>query len=87
MKVSTDSLIAALLHPRLYLMGNEDGGVELHCRDHFDDGQPFAYYARTTPANTDARIVYVTSVPALWAEAVKHLEAAHRTEPGHDDGL
>lgn len=86
MKVSTDSLIAALLHPRLYLMGNEDGGVELHCRDHFDGGRPLAYYDRTTPANTDPRIAYVTTIPGLWAEAVQHVEAFHRTETGHDDG-
>ncbi len=79
MNISTDSLIAALLHPALYLMGNEDGGVELHCRDHGDGGRPFAYYDRTTPANTDAHIVYVTSVPTLWAEAVKHLDECHKT--------
>lgn len=74
MKVATDQLIAALINPRLYLMGNEDGGVELHCRDHFDGGRPLAYYGDAHP---DSEMTTVQTVSSLWAEAVKHLDKHH----------
>ncbi|SET48731.1 hypothetical protein [Nonomuraea wenchangensis] len=77
MKVAKDDLIAALLHPRLYLCGDEDGGVGLHCRDHFDDGRPLAYLSALA-AHADVKVVTVTSVAALIGEAAKHLQSTHR---------
>lgn len=76
MKVSTDALIAALLHPALYLSGDEHGGVGLHCGDHFDGGRPLAYYGEPYQ-NPD--VPTVVTIPNLWAEAVKHLDSEHRT--------
>ena len=77
MKVSTDALISALLHPRLYLSGDEDGGVSLHCRDHFDGGRPLAYMPGLG-AYEDLKVPTVPSVAALIAEAAKHLHSTHR---------
>jgi hypothetical protein len=79
-KVSTDSIIAAILHPSLHLTGDEDGGVGLHCRDHFDGGRPLAHYERTGSDYPDPLVARVASIPSLWAEAVKHLEASHKSE-------
>ena len=76
MKVSTDALIAALLHPALYLSGDEHGGVGLHCGDHFNGGRPLAYYGDAHP---DPEMTTVRTIPSLWAEAVKHLDSDHRT--------
>lgn len=78
MKVSTDSLIAALLHPRLFLTGDEDGGVGIHCRDHFNIGRPLAYYDHTGMTYPGQAVTSVTTIPSLWAEAVKHLDSEHR---------
>jgi hypothetical protein len=74
-RTAADALIEALTHPSLYLAGDGRGGVGLHCGDHFNDGKPIAYYGEPwehpgTPT--------VSTVPSLWAEAVKHLESAHR---------
>lgn len=85
MKVSIDALIAALLHPALYLMGNEDGGVELHCRDHFDGGRPLACYDRSGSGHPDPAVAWVATVPSLWAEAVKHLAGHHSAIPIVDE--
>lgn len=77
-KVSTDSLIAALLDPRLYISGDEDGGVSLHCRDHFDGGRPLAHYDRSAGVYPDPEVANVSTIPGLWAAAVQHLAAKHR---------
>jgi hypothetical protein len=76
-KVSRDALIAALLNPHLYLTGDADGGVAICCRT-CPDKRPVAYYGRTEGAYRDPKVAYVTTIPSLWAEAVKHLEAIHR---------
>lgn len=80
MKVSTDSLIAALLHPSLHLIGDVDGGVSLYCREH-TAGHPIAYYGRDERDGSyrQCGVAYVTSIPTLWTEAAKHLAGAHRT--------
>jgi hypothetical protein len=80
-KVSTDSLIAALLHPSLFLDGDEDGGTGLHCRDHNDGGKPVAHYSTVGYHSLyadDPHVACVTTLPSLWAEAVKHLDAHHK---------
>lgn len=84
-KISTDSLISALLHPRLYLCGDEDGGVGLHCRDHFDGGRPIAYMPGLG-AYEDLKAPTAPTIAALIAEAAKHLAAHHRdnSEGGAD---
>jgi hypothetical protein len=54
-KVSTNSLIAALTHRSFYLSGDENSGVALRCRDHHNGGRPLAYYdpaATPTPTPT-----------------------------------
>lgn len=84
MKVSTDALISALLHPRLYLCGDEDGGVALQCRDHFDGGRPLAYMPGLG-AYEDLKVPTVPTIAALIAEAAKHLSAHHR-DTGEGDG-
>ncbi|MEU7831375.1 MULTISPECIES: hypothetical protein [unclassified Nonomuraea] len=78
MKVSTDSLIAALLHPALFLSGDENGDVGLHCHDHFDGGRPLAHYDRGGSTSVDPAVVSVSTLPALWAEAATHLKDHHR---------
>lgn len=77
MKVSHDALITALLHPLLYLAGDGYGGVGLHCGDESHDGTLLAYYGepREHPEAPTVR-----TIPSLWAEAVKHLDASHKTE-------
>ena len=78
MKVSTDTLIAALLDPRLYLSGDEDGGVSLHCRDHHDGGRPLAYYyEHAASTHPDAAVAHVVTIPGLWAQAADHLATHH----------
>lgn len=77
MRIPTDALIAALLNPRLHLSGDEDGGVGLHCRDHFDGGRPLAYYDRGDTVYPDPAVPTVATIPGLWAQAVDHLAAHH----------
>lgn len=78
MKVAVDSLITALMDPRLYLSGDEDGGVSLHCREHHDGGRPLTYYDRGGSTSIDPAVVNVSTLPALWAEAASHLKDHHR---------
>lgn len=85
MTASTDALIAALTHPSLYLMGNEDGGVELLCRDHFDGGRPLACYNSPGDRQADPKVVQVATIPGLWIEAVKHLASGHQVTPENGD--
>ncbi|MEV0382407.1 hypothetical protein [Nonomuraea sp. NPDC050643] len=77
---AVDLLIEALTHPDLYLMGDEDGGVGIHCRTHHDGGRPLAYYDRTGSAYPDPEVANVSAIPSLWAKAVDHLAGAHQPE-------
>ncbi|MER7361925.1 hypothetical protein [Nonomuraea wenchangensis] len=74
MKLPVDALVAALTHPSFYLSGDENGGVGICCRDHFDGGRPLAYYGDTYP---DPKVPTVSTIPSLWAHAVDHLARAH----------
>jgi len=82
-KVSTDSLISALLHPSLYLLGDSTGCISLYCRDHVTP-HPIAHYGRDEDDGDyrDPRVAYVPGVPSLFAEAAKHLSAHHRERGG-----
>jgi hypothetical protein len=77
-KVSTDALIEALTHPSLYLSGDENGGVGLHCRDHHDGGWPLAYYDRAGSIYPDHAVANVATIPSLGACAVDHLATQHQ---------
>jgi hypothetical protein len=78
MNVSKDALIAAILDQRFHLMGDEDTGVGLYCRDCFDGGRPLAYLSGLG-AYDDLKVASVPTIPALWAEAAKHLHDEHRS--------
>jgi hypothetical protein len=59
---------------RLRLVGDEDCGVGLECNDHWDGGRPLAYLGNVYP---DPLVVNVADVPALLAEARRHLDEHH----------
>jgi len=78
-----DTLMSALRRPGLYLSGDEDGGIGLHCHDHHDGGRPLAYYSHVGYHSLyadDPHVACVTTIPSLWAEVVKHLTASHSAE-------
>lgn len=77
MKISADSLIAALTHPGFYLSGDDNGGVGIHCRDHHDGGRPLAHYDPAGAEYADPAVACVSTIPALWAKAVDHLADRH----------
>lgn len=72
-----DALLATLTHPSLYLLGDGNGGVSIHCRHHYDVGRPLAYYDRAGSAYPDPAVVNVATIPGLWTEAVQHLAHGH----------
>lgn len=78
MKISADTLIAALLDQRFHLSGDEDGGVGLHCRPCFDGGRPLAYYESSGDVCVDPAVPTVATIPGLWAQAADHLATHHR---------
>jgi hypothetical protein len=80
------ALLGALTHPRLFLSGDENGGISLHCRDHFQQGRPLAYYDHTGETYPDETVACVATIPGLWAEAVKHLQGAHGDGDGRSQG-
>lgn len=77
----TVPLVAAPdLYARFYLMGDEDCGVALHCRDCWDGGRPIAYYAPpgSSPAYTDDPLVEdVTTISGLLTTARRHEREVH----------
>lgn len=77
MKVSTDSLISALLDQRFYLMGDEDSGVGLWCRNCHHNGRPIAYLGGLG-AYEHLKVKTAPNVAALLAEAAEHLAGTHR---------
>jgi hypothetical protein len=60
------------------LMGDEDCGVGLHCRDCCDGGRPIAYYQGISPYG-DEKTPTVTTIGGLIAEAIEHRVACHKT--------
>jgi hypothetical protein len=78
-KISRDSLIAALLHPSLYLVGDSKGCVSLYCHDHVSR-HPIAYYGRDEDdgGHRTPEVAYVPTIPSLWAEAANHLAGTHQ---------
>ncbi|MFC4060240.1 hypothetical protein ACFOWE_18200 [Planomonospora corallina] len=70
-------VLAALFDPRLYLVGNEDGHVELQCHDCWDGGRPLAYLDRHGGTYPDAKVVPVETLPALAGFAHEHLRTRH----------
>lgn len=72
--------VAPLVAARLYLVGDEDGGVALHCRDCWDGGRPVAYY-ETDPAGIgyahDPLVENVTTISQLVTVAQRHEREVH----------
>lgn len=63
---------------RYRLVGDEETGVALHCRDHHDDGVPLAYWAGITPQWGHLPFVQqVSGLPELLAVAHSHETQAH----------
>lgn len=93
--VRTDALLSVLLNARYHLVGDENGGVGLGCRDHFDGGQPLGYYESypSTPVYPVDEVVHVDTIPALLAVAMRHETTAHGSEcdsvdiPGVPDSI
>lgn len=75
----TDTLLSVLLNARYHLVGDEEGGVGLDCRDHFDGGRPLAYYRSypCAPLYPGTEVVHVDSIPGLLAVAADHETHAH----------
>ena len=80
MRVPIDALISALTYPTLYLSGDEDGGVGLHCQHHHDGGRPPRLLRQGRQHLPDPEVANVATIPGLWAHAVDHLAAHHREE-------
>lgn len=64
---------------RYCLVGDEDGGVGIECRDHFDGGRPLAYYATGGhPSYTDdPEVVNTSTIAELLAVAETHEREVH----------
>jgi hypothetical protein len=79
--VDTEALLSVFLGGRYRLIGDEDTGVGIECRDHFDGGRPLGYYQ--SPAYRSPypdEVVSVDTIPALLAVAVDHEACAHGPE-------
>lgn len=59
---------------RLLLLGDEDTGVGIQCRDCWDGGRPLGYLG--DPFKDDL-VTFVTSVPELLAVGRRHLDEKH----------
>lgn len=59
---------------RLRLVGDEDAGVGIECRECWDGGRPLGYLG---DPYADDRVVFVTSVPELLAVGRRHLDEKH----------
>jgi hypothetical protein len=82
-KISRDALVGALLDQRFYLLGDEDCGVSLYCRECPDGGRPLAYHSTSEPNayQGDPKVAKPSTIAALFGEAANHLTAAHRAKP------
>ncbi len=73
----SDQLLTVLFNGRYFLAGDEDGGVELGCRDHVNAGQPLGYYGGMD-RYPDPAVPCVSTVPALLDIAAQHETDRHR---------
>jgi hypothetical protein len=63
---------------RYRLIGDEDCGVGIECRDHFDGGRPLAYYDSGTGVyKNDPLVQDVSTIPGLLAAAEVHEHEMH----------
>jgi hypothetical protein len=63
---------------RFRLVGDEDCGVGLDCRDCDRGGKPIAYYGGITPAYPgDAEVVQCDSISGLLIAAHEHRRLTH----------
>ena len=62
---------------RYRLAGDEDAGVGIECRDHFDGGRPIAYYGDTGAWRDDAAVRQVNTIPGLLTAAMLHELGVH----------
>ncbi|MCW2915510.1 MAG: hypothetical protein JWN52_3578 [Actinomycetia bacterium] len=63
---------------RYRLVGDEDCGVGIECRDHFDGGRPLAYYSGDASAYADdPEVENVTTISGLLAAAERHEAEVH----------
>lgn len=61
---------------RYRLIGDEDCGVGIECRDHFDGGRPLAYYQGGGPS-PDPLVLNVSTIPGLLTAAEVHEHEMH----------
>jgi hypothetical protein len=68
---------------RYRLIGDEDCGVGIECRDHFDGGRPLAHYDSGTEVyKLDPLVQDVSTIPGLIAAAEVHEHEMHnQVEP------
>ena len=59
---------------RLRLVGDEDAGVGIECRECRDGGRPLGYLG---DRYADDKVVFVTRVPELLAVGRRHLDEVH----------
>ncbi len=62
----------------LALSGDENGGVGIGCRDHWDGGRPLGYLGYGQ--YPDPLVVDVDTIAELLAVGRRHLDEKHRTE-------
>ncbi|MEN3540969.1 hypothetical protein AAH991_38050 [Microbispora sp. ZYX-F-249] len=60
------------LGDRMWLCGDENGGVELHCRDCERGGRPLAYHHDHGGRYPDPTMPIVRTIPALIQAAQQH---------------
>jgi hypothetical protein len=62
---------------RYRLIGDENCGVGIECRDHFDGGRPLAYYDSSGEQSPDPAVQNVATIPGLIAAAEVHEHEMH----------
>lgn len=66
---------------RYRLIGDEDCGASIECREHFDGGRPLAYCNDTidklSPYASDPAVQVVSTIPGLLAAALVHEVEMH----------
>lgn len=69
----------AAIDARFYLVGNEDCGVGIGCRDCWDGGRPLAYYdsGDTRAYADDPAVENVSTISGMVAAAARHEREAH----------